>query len=343
MGFLSKIFKGVKKVVKKIGKGIKKVVGKVGKAFGKLGIVGQIGLAFLMPHMMAGLGTFWQGFGGFASKLANSTGVAGQLFGKALSAVHTAGSMVGKVYTGITDTISSAFDVVTGKGTLGDLKTSAQSIFSGPVDTLKASFQPKVKPMIDTSSISDTLANMKEIKIPTIEDTVSKFKTPTLEDQITKSSILDKPITSNIQSIVEQQQTEKTIGQKIMDYGIQQKDNLVSAVKDFDLGETVTSNLTSGIESGLQQKGAEFIVGKRETPDSNFTNINMSSLMQPNSSQGVFDTVDLAVQNNIGNPFQVRSIQNYDYITSGLIQDENAWFQNRQYATNVMPGMGGVR
>jgi len=343
MGFLSKIFKGVKKVVKKIGKGIKKVVGKVGKAFGKLGIVGQIGLAFLMPHMMAGLGTFWQGFGGFASKLANSTGVAGQLFGKALSAVHTAGSMVGKVYTGITDTISSAFDVVTGKGTLGDLKTSAQSIFSGPVDTLKASFQPKVKPMIDTSSISDTLANMKEIKIPTIEDTVSKFKTPTLEDQITKSSILDKPITSNIQSIVEQQQTEKTIGQKIMDYGIQQKDNLVSAVKDFDLGETVTSNLTSGIESGLQQKGAEFIVGKRETPDSNFTSINMSSLMQPNSSKGVFDTVDLAVQNNIGNPFQVRSIQNYDYITSGLIQDENAWFQNRQYATNVMPGMGGVR
>lgn len=343
MGFLSKIFKGVKKVVKKIGKGIKKVVGKVGKAFGKLGIVGQIGLAFLMPHMMSGLGTFWKGFGGFASKLANSTGVGGQLFGKALSAVHTAGSMVGKVYTGITDTISSAFDVVTGKGTLGDLKTSAQSIFSGPVDTLKASFQPKVKPMIDTSSISDTLANMKEIKIPTIEDTVSKFKTPTLEEQITKSSILDKPITSNIQSIVEQQQTEKTIGQKIMDYGIQQKDNLVSAVKDFDLGETVTSNLTSGIESGLQQKGAEFIVGKRETPDSNFTSINMSSLMQPNSSQGVFDTVDLAVQNNIGNPFQVRSIQNYDYITSGLIQDENAWFQNRQYATNVMPGMGGVR
>lgn len=343
MGFLSKIFKGVKKVVKKIGKGIKKVVGKVGKAFGKLGIVGQIGLAFLMPHMMAGLGTFWKGFGGFASKLANSTGVAGQLFGKALSAVHTAGSMVGKVYTGITDTISSAFDVVTGKGTLGDLKTSAQSIFSGPVDTLKASFQPKVKPMIDTSSISDTLTNMKEIKIPTIEDTISKFKTPTLEEQITKSSILDKPITSNIQSIVEQQQTEKTIGQKIMDYGIQQKDNLVSAVKDFDLGETVTSNLTSGIESGLQQKGAEFIVGKRETPDSNFTSINMSSLMQPNSSKGVFDTVDLAVQNNIGNPFQVRSIQNYDYITSGLIQDENAWFQNRQYATNVMPGMGGVR
>ena len=49
-----------------------------------------------------------------------------------------------------------------------------------------------------------------------------------------------------------------------------------------------------------------------------------------------------AVQNNIGNPYQVRAIQNYDYIQSGLIQDENAWFQNRQQAMNVM-GMGGMQ
>ena len=54
---LGKIFKGIKKVVKKIGRGIKKVAKKVGKFVGKiiaplqkLGIVGQIGLLFLMPH-----------------------------------------------------------------------------------------------------------------------------------------------------------------------------------------------------------------------------------------------------------------------------------------------------
>ena len=344
MGIFKKIFKGIKKVVKKIGKGIKKITKKVGKAFGKLGIVGQIGLAFLMPHMMSGLGTFWKGFGGFASKLANSQGVAGQIFGKALSAVHTAGSMVGKVYTGITDTISSAFDLVTGKGTLADLKSSAQSIFSGPVDTLKASFQPQVKPMIDTSSISDTLASVQEIKIPSIQDTIESLKAPTdlasnMKSAFDSSSLLDKPITSGIQSIVEQQQVDKTLGQKIMDYGIQQKDNVVSAVKDFNLGETVVSNLTSGIESGLKQKGAELIVGERETPDANYTSINMASLMSPNAAQGIFDTVDLAVQNNIGNPYQIRAIQNYDYITSGLIQDENSWFQNRQHAMRVM-GMG---
>ena len=55
MGFLSKLFKGVKKFVKKIGKGIKKIVKKVGMAVGKLGIVGQIGMMFLMPYAMGAL------------------------------------------------------------------------------------------------------------------------------------------------------------------------------------------------------------------------------------------------------------------------------------------------
>ena len=56
MGFLSKVWKGLKKGVKKIGKGIKKVFGKVMKAVGKLGIVGQIGMALLMPHMLGAIG-----------------------------------------------------------------------------------------------------------------------------------------------------------------------------------------------------------------------------------------------------------------------------------------------
>ena len=129
MGIFSKVWKGIKKTVKKVARGIKKVVKKVGKAFGKLGVVGQIGLMFLMPYAMQGLGTFWKGFGGFANKLATSQGVGSQLFGKALSTIHTAGSMVGKVYTGITNTIDAAFDVATGKGTFKDLKDAAGSVF----------------------------------------------------------------------------------------------------------------------------------------------------------------------------------------------------------------------
>ena len=348
MGLFKKIFKGIKKVAKKIGRGIKKVVGKIGKAFGKLGVVGQLGMMFLMPHMMAGLGTFWNGFGTFASKLASSQGVAGQLFGKTLSAIHTAGSMVGKVYTGVTDTISSAFDVVTGKGTVADLGNSVKSIFSGPVDTLKASFTPA--PTLDAKTIGDAaMKDIKDFKLPSIEETVNSFKAPTdlgtnIKSAFDSSSLLDKPLDlgTGIQTEVASNVAEQTIGEKIKGYASDQFSNIKTSIQDFDAGQKIVDSATSGFTQGIEQKGYEAVVGKRPTPDSNFTNINMASLMQPNAAQGIFDTIDLAVQNNIGNPYQVRAIQNYDYIQSGLIQDENAWFQNRQQAMNVM-GMGGMQ
>ena len=56
MGFFKKIFKGIGKVFKKIGKAIKKAFKKVGKFFGKLGIFGQIALAFTpLGPMLQGL------------------------------------------------------------------------------------------------------------------------------------------------------------------------------------------------------------------------------------------------------------------------------------------------
>ena len=79
MGFFKKIFKGIKKVVKKIGKGIKKVAAKVGKFVGKLGIVGQIGMFFIAPHLGAWL---MKGLGGAANFL---TGIAGQGLGSTLA------------------------------------------------------------------------------------------------------------------------------------------------------------------------------------------------------------------------------------------------------------------
>ena len=50
MGFLSKIWRGVKKVFKKIGKGVKKVFAKIGKFADKFGVVGQIGLMLIPGH-----------------------------------------------------------------------------------------------------------------------------------------------------------------------------------------------------------------------------------------------------------------------------------------------------
>ena len=65
MGFLSKIWKGVKKTFKTIFKPIKKVFKTIGKFVNKLGIVGQIAMMFIP---IPGLGALFSGLGAAGSK-----------------------------------------------------------------------------------------------------------------------------------------------------------------------------------------------------------------------------------------------------------------------------------
>ena len=104
MGLLSKIFKGIKKIVKKIGRGIKKVAKKIGGAFGKLGILGHIGLMFLMPYA----GALWSKLGTWATTLAQGTSIAGKAFGHIMRGIYHAGKAVGTVYKGITEAVSGS-------------------------------------------------------------------------------------------------------------------------------------------------------------------------------------------------------------------------------------------
>ena len=147
MGFFSNIFKGLRKVVKKIGKGIKKVARKIGKAVNKLGIVGQIGMMFLMPYAGAALSSFFGATGTLSSwgtTLLDKSGIASKALGHTLNAINTVGTMAGQVYTGVTKTIGKAWDVVTGKGTLTDVGRAAGEIFTKPAKTLQHAFNPNV-------------------------------------------------------------------------------------------------------------------------------------------------------------------------------------------------------
>lgn len=90
MGFLSKIWKGIKTGVKSIAKSVKSAVKSVGKFMNKIGVVGQIGLMFLMPGigamlskgigllagasnpLLAGVGKVLQTAGKFASTAGNA-------------------------------------------------------------------------------------------------------------------------------------------------------------------------------------------------------------------------------------------------------------------------------
>ena len=57
MGWLKKIGRGFKKFFSKIGRGVKKAFKKFGKFMGKIGVIGQIALSFILP----GIGTMLSG------------------------------------------------------------------------------------------------------------------------------------------------------------------------------------------------------------------------------------------------------------------------------------------
>jgi len=109
MGFFKKIFKGIKKVFKGIGRTIKKGFKKFGKFMNKLGIVGQIGMMFIMPQIgafaMKGLSALGSGFmQGLASATGPLSGAAKFAHGVLSNAANIAKTGISAVRT-ITDTI----------------------------------------------------------------------------------------------------------------------------------------------------------------------------------------------------------------------------------------------
>ena len=116
MGIFSKLWKGVKKVFKKIGKGIKKVAMKVGKFMDRIGIVGQIGMMLVMPH----LGGWLMSSLGAAAKAAlasSSAFIRGA--GAVLNTAHKFAATAGNVYRTVTgavkDFIGTAGKYIGGK------------------------------------------------------------------------------------------------------------------------------------------------------------------------------------------------------------------------------------
>lgn len=99
MGFFKKIFKGVKKVFKKIGKGIKSAFKKVGKFMNKIGIIGQIGMMFILPGIGGALA---KGFSSIAGAMAGYTGIGSSIISGAGKFLQAAYSRVGGLYNSIT-------------------------------------------------------------------------------------------------------------------------------------------------------------------------------------------------------------------------------------------------
>tara|TARA_R110002167_G_scaffold86518_1_gene234142 strand:+ start:722 stop:1909 length:1188 start_codon:yes stop_codon:yes gene_type:complete len=137
MGFLSKVWKGVKKVAFSIVKPIKKAFKKFGKFMGKLGVLGQIAMMFIVPWAAAQIGTMWMGAGqamsayaGVGSSIVNAAGNAMTFVGNAVSKVGTVFSNITK---GVTETLGNFAKTASNKmfGTSFD----AAANFFGPGDS----------------------------------------------------------------------------------------------------------------------------------------------------------------------------------------------------------------
>ncbi len=113
MGFLSKLWKGVKKTFKKIFKPIKKVFKSIGKFVNKLGIVGQIAMMFIP---IPGLGAMFSGLGAAGSKALGWLAGKGAIGSAAASVIGSAAKFVGAVakpFVNITKGVKGFFENIT--------------------------------------------------------------------------------------------------------------------------------------------------------------------------------------------------------------------------------------
>lgn len=185
MGFFSKAWDGIKNTFKKIGKGIKSAVKSVGKFMDKIGIVGQIGLMFVLP----GIGSL---IGNSVAALAGSTNAYLAGLGKVLQTAGKFANTVGNAFKTVTDGVSSFVSNI-GRGTLNGL---AKMVGKGPIvggpQTVTEGFQTWMKGVGD--SVSNITSPFKEVSESVSATVESTWEKTTLERVPFESDpILEKP------------------------------------------------------------------------------------------------------------------------------------------------------
>tara|TARA_R100001224_G_scaffold19040_1_gene9309 strand:- start:1106 stop:2032 length:927 start_codon:yes stop_codon:yes gene_type:complete len=298
MGFL-------RKTVKKIGKAIKKVVKKVGSAFGKLGVVGQIGLMMFMPQLA---GTLWGKLGSFATKGTS-------LFHKAVGAVYNAGSAIGNVYKTVTQAISNGFDRAGNflKGEGFTLTDPSKGFFGAEAEYAK---------LTDADTLFDvtpeTKAFHKNIKIADTGITIDKTGVDLMKPDATNIQTFDKP---------------SLLG-KVKDDAVEFFEGSMKGVRDAfaNPGELVKDSIESGARSGLSSRIASQIAGEppiQRVIRTNFDVMNMNS----HSQGGIINQVDFTAGNNayqsMGSSWGAVNSVAAPYLTKEIFSGGDIQYANR--------------
>jgi len=362
MGLLSKAWKGIKKAVKKVGKGIKKVFKKVTGAIGKLGIVGQIGMMFLMPYATKALGSFFGASGKLATwsnNLLGKTGIGRQALGHGLNLINKAGTFAGNVYNSVSQTIGNAIDRVTnfakGKGfTLSEGRTS---IFAKKTpESLTEVIDAGKTFDVTTSSPEEFTKKLIEGKgeFPGVTDVSSMLDAPDLTGIVPEESMnLGKFFEADVKEAFTMPKIQtgeaiegltdvsqftkpvepllgKTKDATFMDTLKDIPGQVVEGIKDFDIQKAVSTGLESSITGGIRTAGGQVIAEglgyeTPEGPSSYYFDLgNIADIGARNPA--VYDQVDLTSQKQ-GNPYLVSNFQNSNYLNN-LIGEGNSAYQS---------------
>jgi len=320
MGFFSKVWKGLKKGVKKVARGIKKVVKKIGRAVGKLGIVGQIGMMFLMPYAMGALGGMFGATGTLSSwstTLLGHSNIASQALGHTLNLINTAGTAVGNVYNSVSSTISGALDktgnFLKGRGFVATDPTNLISVV--PTDPSKLA----VEASKTTGVVLDTGKTLG-LKTPTPTlggDAISSIASGT--------DALSQQVTQQVGTEVVKEEAQKGLLSKTVD-------KIKADIKDFDAYDytkklatgTIESSVVGGAKQALAQKTAKAF-GYEQPEGADYYSFNMPDLMEASrENPAVFDTVDF-LANNSGNAYYGNALKNNPYMTKLLSDGTSAY------------------
>ena len=317
MGLLKKLWKGVKKVVKKIGKGIKKVVGKIGAAIGKLGVIGQIGMMFLMPYAMSGLSSFFGGVGAKIATWSTNLATSNPLVSKFLGAVHKAGSMAVNAYNTVTTAIGNGVDRVGNffKGEGFTLSADRASVFNRPPSTPDvipdiAELDPKFEVDLPVEKITPNLDLDLKPVAPTYDAVTGEITGGTMADASkTITSISENSLLSP---------DPKPFGQNVKDFFTELPGDVAGGVKDAfaDPGQMVTDTLQSGLVSGGAQRIAYGVVGDPPVQRQHLTTQNLSQELY-NDPTGKYNEVNVALTQQ-GAPWGAGNLAHFNYMQEGL-------------------------
>ena len=306
MGFFSKVWKGLKKGVKKIARGIKKVVKKVGKAIGKLGIVGQIGMMFLMPYAMGALGSMFGATGtlsGWSQTLLSHSNIASKALGHTLNLINKAGTFAGKVYNNVSSTISGALDKT------GNFLKGRGFVATDPTNLI--STIPTDSSIIPTDP--SKLAVEASTKTGVVLDTGKALGLPT-------------PAVTPVDSLLA---APKPKGSFLENINIFNKDSAIRQdIANFDAYDYGKKGLEQTTRDAFYGTGKQKLMnelGFEQPEGADYYSFYMPDLMETaRSNPAVFDTVDF-LANNSGNAYYGNALKNNPYITKLLSDGTSAY------------------